>query len=51
MTLTVQGVAERYSVSEHAVLSWIRTGELRAINCGRQTHLRRGRDGGGSQPK
>jgi excisionase family DNA binding protein len=36
MTLTVHGVAERYGVGEHTVLAWIRTGELRAINCGRR---------------
>jgi excisionase family DNA binding protein len=36
MTLTVHGVAERDGVGEHTVLAWIRTGELRAINCGRR---------------
>jgi len=34
-TLTVKGLAERYGVTEHTVLSWIRSGELRAINVGR----------------
>ena len=34
--LTVREVAERYAVTEHGVLAWIRSGELRAINCGRR---------------
>ncbi len=34
--LTVKEVCERYGVGEHTVLGWIRTGELRAINCGRR---------------
>jgi excisionase family DNA binding protein len=36
MTLTVKAVAERYAVSEHTVLGWVRSGELRAINVGRR---------------
>jgi excisionase family DNA binding protein len=36
MTLSVRDVCERYSVSEHTVLGWIRSGELRAINVGRR---------------
>jgi excisionase family DNA binding protein len=35
-TLSVRDVCERYSVSEHTVLGWIRSGELRAINVGRR---------------
>jgi excisionase family DNA binding protein len=34
-TLTVQQVADRYSVTAHTVLGWIACGELRAINVGR----------------
>jgi len=35
-TLSVRDVCERYGVSEHIVLSWIASGELRAINVGRR---------------
>jgi excisionase family DNA binding protein len=35
-TLSVRDVCERYSVSEHTVLGWIRAGELRAVNVGRR---------------
>jgi len=35
-TLSVRDVCERYGVSEHTVLSWIRAGELRAVNVGRR---------------
>ena len=34
--VTVADLSERYGVGEHTVLSWIRSGELRAINCGRR---------------
>lgn len=34
--LTVRDLTERYGVGEHTVLGWIRSGELRAINCGRR---------------
>jgi hypothetical protein len=34
--LTIRDLTERYGVGEHTVLSWIKTGELRAINCGRR---------------
>ncbi len=33
--LTVKELCERYSVAEHTVLGWIRSGELKAINVGR----------------
>ena len=33
--LTVREVAQRYGVGEHTVLGWIRSGQLRAINVGR----------------
>ena len=35
-TLSVRDLCERYAVTEHTVLGWIRTGELRAINVGRR---------------
>ncbi len=34
-TLTVRDLCDRYGVTEHTVLGWIRSGELRAINVGR----------------
>lgn len=36
MTLTVLALAERYAVSQHTVLQWIRTGELRAVDVSRR---------------
>ena len=36
MTLSVKDVCERYSVSEGTVLTWIRSGDLRALNVGRK---------------
>jgi excisionase family DNA binding protein len=35
-TLSVRDLCDRYSVSEHTVLMWIKRGDLRAINVGRQ---------------
>ena len=35
-TLSVRDVCDRYGVSEHTVLAWIRSGELRAVNVGRR---------------
>lgn len=35
-TLSVHDLSERYAVSEHTVLGWIRSGELRAVNVGRR---------------
>jgi excisionase family DNA binding protein len=35
-TYSVRDLRERYGVSEHTVLQWIRSGELRAINVGRR---------------
>ncbi len=35
MTYSVRQAAERFAVSQHTVLAWIRTGELAAINVGR----------------
>jgi len=32
---TVRQLAERYGVSEDTVTCWIKSGELRALNCGR----------------
>jgi excisionase family DNA binding protein len=34
--LTVGEIAERYGVTEHTVLGWIRSGELKAVNVGRR---------------
>ena len=34
--LTVGDLCERYGVTEHTVLSWIRSGELKAVNVGRR---------------
>ena len=33
---TVQDIQRRYGVAVHTVLGWIRSGELRAVNVGRQ---------------
>ncbi len=34
-TFTVADLTERYGVSEHTVLGWIRSGELKAFSVGR----------------
>lgn len=34
-TMGVKDLCERFSVGEHTVLGWIRRGELKAINVGR----------------
>ncbi len=36
MTFTVKALCERYSVTEGTVLTWIRSGELKAINVGKR---------------
>jgi len=41
--LTVKEVCERYGVEQHTILSWIHSGELRAINCGRRPGARKPR--------
>jgi hypothetical protein len=41
--LNVSEVAERYAVDPHAVLGWIRSGELSAINCGRAPNKKKPR--------
>jgi transposase len=33
---TVQDIQRRYGVTVHTVLTWIRSGELRAVNVGRR---------------
>ena len=33
---TVQDLCERYGVTVHTVLGWIRSGELKAVNVGRR---------------
>jgi excisionase family DNA binding protein len=35
-TFSVRDLCERYGVSEHTVLGWIASGELRAVNVGRR---------------
>ena len=35
-TLTVGAVAARYGVKDHTVLTWIHSGELRAVNVARR---------------
>jgi excisionase family DNA binding protein len=40
---TVQDVCDRYGVTVHTVLGWIRSGELRAVNVGRQQRARKPR--------
>ena len=35
-THTVRDLCERYGVTEHTVLGWIRSGELAAVNVGRK---------------
>jgi excisionase family DNA binding protein len=35
VTFTVREICKRYSVAEHTVLGWIRSGELKALNVGR----------------
>jgi hypothetical protein len=40
-TLTVADVAARYAVRPHAVLGWIRTGELVAVNVARSRSAKR----------
>lgn len=42
-THTVRDISERFGVSEHTVLSWINSGELRAINVGRKADARKPR--------
>jgi excisionase family DNA binding protein len=42
-TLSVRDLCERYGVSEHTVLGWIRSGELRAVNVGRRPGARKPR--------
>jgi excisionase family DNA binding protein len=34
MTYTIRDICDRFGVSEHTVLAWIRSGELKAINVG-----------------
>ncbi len=42
-TLSVRDVAERYAVSEHTVLGWIASGELRAFSVGRKAGAKKPR--------
>ena len=36
-TYEVKDICDRYTVGEHTVLSWIRSGQLRAFNVSRKT--------------
>jgi excisionase family DNA binding protein len=40
---TVQDICDRYGVTEHTVLCWLRTGELRGVNVGRTPGARKPR--------
>jgi excisionase family DNA binding protein len=40
-SLTVQEVADRYGVSQHVILYWIRTHELSAVNVCRRAGAKR----------
>jgi len=40
---TVNEIAVRFAVTEHTVLGWIRSGELKAINVGRTTAAKKPR--------
>jgi excisionase family DNA binding protein len=42
-TLSVRDLTERYGVSEHTVLAWIASGELRAVNVGRRPSAKKPR--------
>jgi excisionase family DNA binding protein len=42
-TFSVKDVTERYGVSAHTVLGWIRSGELRAVNVGRRAGAKKPR--------
>ena len=42
-THAVKDLCERYGVSEHTVLGWIRSGELRAVNVGRHLDTKKPR--------
>jgi excisionase family DNA binding protein len=42
-TLSVKNVSERFGVSAHTVLAWIKSGELRAVNVGRRPGARKPR--------
>ena len=42
-TLSVRDVCDRYGVTEHTVLAWIRSGELRAIHVGRKAGAKKPR--------
>jgi excisionase family DNA binding protein len=43
MTFSIKNIRERFGVSEHTVLTWIHTGELRAVNVGRKAGAKKPR--------
>jgi len=42
-TFSVHDIASRFDVTEHTVLSWINSGELRAVNVGRRAGMKKPR--------
>ena len=42
-TLSVRDVCERFGVSEHTVLTWVRSGQLRAVNVSRRPDAKKPR--------
>jgi excisionase family DNA binding protein len=42
-TLTVRDLCERYGVTEHTVLAWIRSGEMLAVHVGRKAGAKKPR--------
>jgi excisionase family DNA binding protein len=42
-TVSVKELTERYGVNEYTVLTWIKSGELKAINVGRRPGMKKPR--------
>jgi hypothetical protein len=42
-TVSVKQLCERYSVNEHTVLGWIKSGDLKAVNVGRRQGMKKPR--------
>jgi excisionase family DNA binding protein len=42
-TLSVRDVCKRYGVGEHTVLTWLRSGQLRAVNVSRRPDAKKPR--------
>lgn len=43
MTYTVKNIQERYGVSQHTVLHWLASGQLKCLNVGRDPGKKRAR--------